>query len=204
MSHAEPSSDKPVSAELEQRLAVARKIIASGPQLRQPDDILRQRASQLAQTRQSSAPEQPGSQLLIFTLARENYGIATRFIKEVAPLEQLTPVPGTPAFVIGIVNHYGRIYSLVDLREFFGLPQRGISQLNRLIVLADEAIELAIVVDAIIGIREVAAGDIFPVPPELQQADRRYLQGITANKVIIIDIGAVLADPNLIVDHNSK
>jgi purine-binding chemotaxis protein CheW len=59
-----------------------------------------------------------------FLLAQERYGIATRCVREVLPLVELTPLPGVPPFVLGIANVRGQIVSVLDLKRFSTCQKR--------------------------------------------------------------------------------
>ena len=87
--------------------------------------ILQERAKNLA--REGPADQGARKQLDVveFLLAYERYAIESHWVREVHPLKEITPLPGTPAFVLGIINVRGRIVSVVDLKAFFDLPVRG-------------------------------------------------------------------------------
>jgi len=44
-----------------------------------------------------------------FNWQAKRYGIESIWVKEVRPLRQLVPVPGTPPFVLGIVSVGGQV-----------------------------------------------------------------------------------------------
>src|SRR5690349_2115527 len=98
--------------------------------------ILAARAAALSAPRVVEEDSRAGHDVLEFTLAYERYGVESRCVREVHPLRDLTPVPCTRRFVLGIVNIRGRIVSVVDLRRFFDLPQRGLTDLNQVIILS--------------------------------------------------------------------
>ncbi len=83
------------------------------------DALMQQRARELARPLADGAAEGEHIEVLEFILAHERYAIETAWVQEVYPLRQLTPLPGTPAFVLGVVNVRGKIISVMDLRVFF-------------------------------------------------------------------------------------
>lgn len=54
-------------------------------------------------------------QLLTFTVAGQDYAIASRRVVEVLPLVPARPLPRTPAYVRGIFTYRGSLVPLVDL-----------------------------------------------------------------------------------------
>jgi chemotaxis signal transduction protein len=60
-------------------------------------------------------------ELVVMRLGEEFYALEARFVFDIRPFERITRVPRTPAWVAGVVNHRGRILSVIDLQRFFGL-----------------------------------------------------------------------------------
>ena len=82
--------------------------------------ILDERARRLAQRTPPQA-DAPAIDLLTFTLGPIRYGIEHRFVREVARLISVTPVPGAPDFLLGVTNYRGQVLGLFDLRGLFGI-----------------------------------------------------------------------------------
>ena len=71
--------------------------------------ILRERAQALARPQSSAPAPSTMLELLEFRLSVERYALEIRHVQDVHPLRELTPLPCTPPFVLGIVNVRGRI-----------------------------------------------------------------------------------------------
>jgi purine-binding chemotaxis protein CheW len=164
-----------------------------------PTQILRARARALAQSVAKPATEGPMLELLQFNLAQEHYAIESRYVREVYPLKELTPIPCTPPFIRGVVNARGRILPVLDLKIFFELPDKGITDLHRIILVRGEDIELGLLADITTGIRSIPADHLQPSLPTLTGIRQEYLQGVTAERLIVLNLGRILADPKIIV-----
>src|SRR5882757_6299566 len=92
-----------------------------------PQEILRARARVLARPPERQAEAGAMLDLLEFRLAQECYAVENRYVQEVCPLKELTPLPCTPPFLLGIVNVRGRILPVLDLKKFFDLPEKGLT-----------------------------------------------------------------------------
>lgn len=162
------------------------------------EQILRQRAQALART-----PTPPASdtmlELLQFGLASERYAVECRFVQEVHPLRDLTPLPCTPPFIAGIVNVRGRVLPVIDLKKFFGLPERGLTDLHRTIVVRGHDLEVGLLADVIIGISSVPAESLQPSLPTLTGIRAEYLKGVTAQSLVVLSVERILLDPKIIV-----
>lgn len=162
--------------------------------------VLRERAVALARAPQPDVA--PGGQLelLEFKLANERYALETRHVVEVHPLRDLTPLPGTPPFVRGIVNLRGRILPVFDLKKFFGLPEQGVTDLHRIIVVRGNGLELGLLADVVASVRSVAVESLAPPLPTLSEIAAVYLKGVSAERLVVLDLDRILADPKIVID----
>ncbi|HEY1793204.1 MAG TPA: chemotaxis protein CheW [Opitutaceae bacterium] len=165
--------------------------------------ILRERARALARP---PPPPRPRDDLevLEFSLASERYAVATSHVVEALVLKDLTPLPSAPAFVVGIINARGRILPVYDLKKFFGLPEEGITDLHRTVVVRGHGLELGLLADAVTGVRTVAAADLQPALPTLTGVRADYLKGVAAGPLVVLDIDRILQDPAILVQQESE
>ena len=137
--------------------------------------------------------------IIEFSLGAETYGIESAFVREVYPLKDFTLLPGTPPFVLGIVNVRGQILSVIDLSKFFNLPEKGLGQLNKVIIIHNDRMEFGIVADAILDARPVPLETIQAAPPTVTGIGAEYLKGVTGERMIILDAEKILGDEKIIV-----
>lgn len=162
--------------------------------------ILRARARALAQP-PPTAPAAAQLDVLEFTLARERYALEIRFVREVYPLKDLTPLPCTPPFMPGIVNVRGRMLPVIDLRRFFDLPGEGLADLHRVIAIEDGGVELGLLADAAVGVRSIPTDSIQPSLPTLTGVRSDYLKGVTGEGLVVLDAARIMTDPRIVVDE---
>ncbi|HNX45039.1 MAG TPA: chemotaxis protein CheW, partial [Bacteroidales bacterium] len=81
---------------------------------RDPRELLQKRAHMIA--RRPAETEGASNTIMVveFLLSPEWYAIDTSFVTEVLPLGNLTSLPGTPPFVVGIMNLRGKIISILN------------------------------------------------------------------------------------------
>lgn len=163
--------------------------------------ILRTRAQALARPLERSEVAESSLQLLEFRLARESYALETRHVREVYPLKNLTPVPCTPSFVLGIVNVRGRITPVIDIKKFFDLPDQGLTDLHSVILLRSNDLELGLMADVVVGVRTIPLESLQPTLPTLTGIRADYLKGVTAQRLVVLDLDRLLADPKIIVQE---
>ena len=163
--------------------------------------ILKTRAQDLARELMPAEALDERIEVVEFILAYEHYAFESCHIREVIPLESLTPLPCTPAFVLGIVNVRGEILSVIDIKKFFELPEKGLTDLNKIIVLQSGNMVFGILADAILGVRRVLVTDIQPSLPTLTGIREEYLRGVTPERMVILDAEKLLSDENIVVQE---
>ena len=158
--------------------------------------ILKARAVALAQE-PAKEKDEPSLEVVTFLLAYEMYGLESRWVREILPLRELTPLPWNPLFVAGIVNVRGRILPVIDIKKLFDLPEKGLTDLNKVLVIQDGELELGILADQILGVRSIPLGVIQPSLPTLTGIREDYLKGVTPERLVILDAEKILSDPQL-------
>lgn len=191
--------------EAERRLESARIAIDHiwAPSADDTQRILNERAQTLARESVPAETLNESIEVIEFLLADERYAVASEYVREVYPLEELTPLPCTPAFVLGIVNLRGQILSVIDIKKFFDLPEKGLTNLNKVIVLESADMAFGILADAISGVSRVPRAGIQPSLPTLTGIREDYLLGVTTERVVVLDAGKLLTDEKLIVNEQA-
>lgn len=128
-------------------------------------------------------------QHLLFTLGTFTCALPTASVQGVERVPEITPVPNTAGWVIGVAQVWGAIFSVVDLSAFVGLPPLARSSQNRLVVVSSPNMSVGILVEAVVEMR--ALGENLPsrvdprgVPEELRPFALGALSD--ANGVLIV------------------
>lgn len=164
--------------------------------------ILERRARELAERPHGDQAETSGMvQVLMFNLGSETYAVPAEYVREVRPLERLTPVPCTPDFVIGVVNLRGNILSLIDIRKFLGVPQEGIADLMHIIVVEAAGLDVGVMASGVNDVNWLLEADLAEPPATVGGISAEYIKGVTPEAVILLDPEALLGDERLIVNE---
>lgn len=189
--------------EIHRRLAAARAVVEQkwAPNPEEKKKILKSRAQALTQEPAKQTPAEDHMEVVEFLLAHEKYGIESSCVREVYSLRELAPVPCTPPFVLGMINLRGQILSVIDLKKFFDLPEKGLTDLNKVLVVRTDRMELGILADVILGVRTIPLQDLQPSLPTLTGIRAEYLRGVSKDRLVILDVRKILSDPNIVVQE---
>lgn len=166
--------------------------------------ILKTRARALAQEPAAAGTELGLLEIMEFRLAAETYGLASAFVREVQPLKDYTPLPGVPPFVLGLINVRGQILSVVDLKKFFSLPGKSLSELDKVIIIRNDSMEFGLLADAVLGTRLIPPDTLQEAPPTVTGIGAEYLKGVTKEGVIVLDAEKILNDEAIIINQAAE
>ncbi len=118
-------------------------------------------------------------------VAREHYALPVTRVLEVAELGDLTPVPGSPASVIGVRNLRGQVIPVMALATLLGLSGE---EPERIVVVEAGERYAGLAVDAVVDVGELPAAS--------EQVDSPYLTAaalVDGLLVGMLDADAILS-----------
>lgn len=162
------------------------------PSPERQQQILAARAQRLAEEQEEEAGRHAVLEIVLFTMAHERYGMETRHIREVYPLRELTPIPCAPSHLMGIVTIRGQVLPLIDLKKLFGLPEKGLSDTNRVLVMHGNGCELGVLADVVLEVRTLSRATLATTFPTLTGLRKDMLEGVTEDGIALLNAEAIL------------
>ena len=159
--------------------------------------LLDERARALA-ARESAAAGHVGEEILTFRLGDGRYALPVRFVREVYPLQNWTPLPATPAHVVGLVNVRGHLLAALDLRPLLELAAEPPRSGACLLIVAAGSVEVGLLADEVV---EVTPGDVdLAVAPSVAAGRGvAWVRGFDRQLTLWLDPALLLADQRLVV-----
>jgi purine-binding chemotaxis protein CheW len=133
-------------------------------------------------------------QILLFSLDEPRYALELTAVERVVRSVEITPLPGAPEIVLGVINLQGRIIPVVDVRKRFNLPVSEIDLYGRLIIARTSRRSVGMAVDSVIGLqmienREIAvSGQALPFASCIQGATK-----VDGEIILIYDLDRFLS-----------
>ncbi len=130
-------------------------------------------------------------QQLTFALASEEYGVDILSVREIRGWSNVTRIPQTPEFVLGVLNLRGAIVPVMDLRLRFGLQRDSYDATTVTIVVAVGERLFGIVVDAVSDVLDCTTSDVKDMPDMGVAVDTKFLKGLVSHgerMVMLLDV----------------
>ena len=87
--------------------------------------------------------------------------------------------------------------SVIQPEKFFDLPEKGLTDLNKVIILRDGKTEFGILADAMQSVGHVFKDELQPSLPTLTGVRAEYLKGVTAGRLVVLDAAKLMSDPKI-------
>jgi purine-binding chemotaxis protein CheW len=138
---------------------------------------------------------------MAFRLASQDYGIAILQVREIIGLVDITRVPCTDSFILGVINLRGKIIPVIDLRLKFGMQPCPATEQTVIIVVQYATtrgeITMGVLVDQVQEVLSLGADHIEPAPSfGVASPSADFILGIgkaDQRVIFLLDIGRALS-----------
>jgi purine-binding chemotaxis protein CheW len=113
-----------------------------------------------------------------FRLGDEIYGVNVMQIREVLRYTEITPVPGAPYFVLGIINLRGNVVTVIDTRTRFGLPQADVDNNSRIVIVEVDKQVIGMLVDSVAEVTYLKESEIEKAPSVGNEETSKFITGV--------------------------
>jgi purine-binding chemotaxis protein CheW len=133
--------------------------------------------------------------VLVVQISGEKYALPVDKVLSVQQGIATKPLAGTPAHIAGIANVRGHVVSVLNLAALLNIA-RADEQNTSLVLLDEEDTHLAFAVETVRDVQEIAIEDLAKLPQESP-----YLRGMLLDGTVLLNLEAILNDPELVVNQ---
>lgn len=116
----------------------------------------------------------PPVQVVVFGMAGQSYALPIEAVKEIQQIVGYTPVPGSGAALLGVVDLRGEVVPLVDLRALVGLPGAPLRLDSPLVFAVVSQRLVALLVDDVEDVTTFSAAELQPPSKLYPLSDRLH------------------------------
>ncbi|PLX68932.1 MAG: chemotaxis protein CheW [Denitrovibrio sp.] len=143
-------------------------------------------------------------QVLTFILADEVYGVDIMSVREVLDYTNVTKVPQTPDYMVGVINLRGNVVPVLDLRLKFGMGKTQ-KTVNTCVIIVEVEIDEEITVlgalaDSVQEVVDFEGDNIEDAPKIGTQLNTAFIKGMAKNNdgfVIILNVNSVFSQDEI-------
>jgi purine-binding chemotaxis protein CheW len=127
--------------------------------------------------------EQATETFLAVEVANEIYGIPTGAVREIIKVGEITEVPRSPKFLLGVISVRGAIIPVLDLRRRLGFPSVEMTRSARIVIVDVEGQRFGLRVEDVIALERFRVSDVEPAPAIFggggaRAGAERYVHGV--------------------------
>ena len=145
-----------------------------------------------------------GAQYLTFLLDNKLFAFDVLKTREVLSLIPITPIPGTPDYMTGVLNLRGSVVPVIDLRKKFGMAQAAYTENTSIIIVeasaGGETVIVGALVDAVKGVRVFEQSQLEPPPKVGMKLSLDLIHAIGKTDkdfTLILNVDKVLSDEDI-------
>jgi purine-binding chemotaxis protein CheW len=135
-------------------------------------------------------------QLATFYVADMCLALNIGTIQEIIRDIKVTRVPHAGPQVSGVINLRGEVTTVIDLRQVLGLEPLENTVDTQTLIVRSQGESIGLIVDRVGDICAVDQASIVPPPPNVDNVDGRFLQGVcqrNADIILVLDLEEALA-----------
>jgi purine-binding chemotaxis protein CheW len=125
-------------------------------------------------------------EIIAFRLHDQEFCVKTTTIREIRGWAPSTPIPHSPAEVLGVMNLRGTVIPIIDLAHKLGMKSTVANERSAIVVAEVHNMVIGLVVDRVSDILTVQGNQVQPVPEITTSFDKSYAEGIIANETGMI------------------
>lgn len=107
-----------------------------------------------------------GGKILSFIIDGRFYAFELLSITDIIEILPITPIPKTPDYLRGIINHRGKAVPVMDFRLRLGLSEGHYDERSCIIILEINGNQIGIIVDRVSDVEKILPEQIAPSPME--------------------------------------
>ena len=102
--------------------------------------------------------------------------------REVFPVPNITPVPNTREFVVGVFNLRSEIYPLINISTILGLEPKTLEKSDMVMLLEEKGITMGILADRIHGVQPINNTSIKQAHGIVSKTMEEFVTGVISDK----------------------
>ncbi len=135
--------------------------------------------------------------VIAFLLNNELIGIDIKNIIKITKKLDITPVPKTPDYIVGVMNLRGNIVPVINIKKMLHLPNANNEDQEFILIIDSELGNIGLMIDQVVGAITIEDEEILPAPINSIGIDSKYIVGVIVlnnekstekNLLIILDI----------------
>ncbi|QSR34615.1 chemotaxis protein CheW [Marinobacterium iners] len=158
----------------------------------------------MERNRDSETVDTTPRQILSFMLDGDSFGVEISGIQEVLEYRDVTRVPRTPDYMLGVLNLRGRVIPVVDLRRLFGMQIAPVS-VETCIVIIDVELDgkrtpLGVLADRVNEVVELDPALISPPPRLGARIKSSFIDGLARHEddfIILLRLALIFSRDEL-------
>jgi purine-binding chemotaxis protein CheW len=130
------------------------------------------------ENREIANVDEPQCSIVLFKQADNNFAFYGSQIKEILADRPISWVPGCPPSLEGVINHRGRVESIININSLIDAPSQEVSAKRTILIGRGKKMQSGILIDKLVDVLDVAESQIQPATDNLPASMQKIVVGI--------------------------
>lgn len=156
---------------------------------------MRERKSRRSRKTAATTVEKEIRQFAVFSLGAEKYAVNIAVIKEIIRPLKITPLPGSPGFIEGVISIRGEVIPVIEMRKRFDVQGEREAP-PRMIIVKVEDQWVGMIVDSVTEVIRIPANEIKAPPRVMGGESTKYINGVCRqgdDLVVLLNLDEILS-----------
>lgn len=146
-------------------------------------------------TGEENSHAEDSSQYLTFWCDGQLFGIGIAQVIQIVQMKDITPLPGYPYYMKGVLSVRGEMVPVMDLRLRLGKEEADYSERTCITIIRVAGRSFGLIVDGVNDVENIPEQEICP-PPHQSEHKADYLTGIAQREklILILDMDHILSE----------
>ena len=105
-----------------------------------------------------------GLMAVVFSMAGEAFAIESLLVREIIRYKPSIPLPGSPAFVEGLIHYRSHVVPVINLRTRLSLPPSAVDERTRIIIFEEPRRQVGVLVDEVGAVAQISREQLEEAP----------------------------------------
>lgn len=137
------------------------------------------------------------AQYLTFIIDGEEFGVDIGLVTEIIGMQPVNTLPEVPAYIVGVINHRGKVIPVMDMRLRLKRPQVQFTDRTCILVIQTKRFGAGLIVDQVADVFEIDPGSAIASPDAQFSHNRPYISDICKagrKEILLIDCEKLFED----------
>lgn len=118
------------------------------------------------------------NKILVVNVQDQKFGLNIEDIISIERVSEMTPLPQTPSFMVGVTDFRGHILSVMDLKDILFSEKQKVSENSRMVVVSIDDTQVGLLVESATDVMDMDEDEKLQSHQDISNNPNQFVKGI--------------------------